>query len=195
MPIQGTLSKKSFYFQPTNSIFMKLTLTLLVQLLFFSLSYSQKIIKPVNQTTYKNDSIYSQYLQRTVSLINYYSYATSAKIIFAFGQRWARFPALGMQASVESMLENKHTIPFLTVGIHCNHERILEYGTAAQADYKNRGTKAGLYTLFILNELIPYLEHQYPLKENLKPGYSQDFRWEVYQLLILSGIMPVYSLK
>ena len=143
---------------------MKLTLTLLGQLLFFSLSYSQKNIKPVQQTTYKNDSIYSQYLQRTVTLSIIIPTQHQQKLSLLLINDGQDFPALGMQASVEAILGNNHILPFLTVGIHCNHERILEYGTAAQADYKNRGTKAGLYTLFVINELIPYLEHHYSLK-------------------------------
>lgn len=145
---------------------MKLTLTLLVQLLFFSFSYSQKNIKPVQQTTYKNDSIYSQYLQRNVTLSIIIPTQHQQKLSLLLVNDGQDFPALGMQASVESILGDNHILPFLTVGIHCNHERILEYGTAAQADYKNRGTKAGLYTLFVMNELIPYLEHHYSLKRD-----------------------------
>ncbi len=47
--------------------------------------------------------------------------------------------------------------PILAVGIHAGKERRLEYGTASQPDYLNRGNKAGLYTRFIFEELLPFI--------------------------------------
>lgn len=118
----------------------------------------------IQQTTLKNDSIYSQYLQRTVHLSILIPTTQQNKLSLLLVNDGQDFEALQMQSAVNQVLSEKHTTPFLTVGVHCNHERILEYGTAAQADYKNRGTKAGLYSLFVINELIPYLEHHYPLR-------------------------------
>jgi enterochelin esterase-like enzyme len=56
---------------------------------------------------------------------------------------------------------NNDVEPFILVAIHCNHERLLEYGVAAQADYKNRGSKAQLYSQFVLEELRPHIAQQY----------------------------------
>ncbi|WP_233276766.1 alpha/beta hydrolase [Mucilaginibacter paludis] len=50
--------------------------------------------------------------------------------------------------------------PLLVAAIHANEDRLQEYGTASQADYKNRGSKASDYNQFILDELLPFL-HQY----------------------------------
>ncbi|WP_374758829.1 alpha/beta hydrolase [Runella salmonicolor] len=50
--------------------------------------------------------------------------------------------------------------PFILVAIHCG-ERIQEYGTASQPDYKQRGAKASSYTLFMLEELMPYIQQHY----------------------------------
>ncbi len=44
--------------------------------------------------------------------------------------------------------------PLLVVGIKANN-RIQDYGIAAQADYKQRGSNAAKYNIFILEELIP----------------------------------------
>lgn len=52
----------------------------------------------------------------------------------------------------------------IVVAIHAG-ERLQEYGTAHQSDYRNRGSKAGLYTKFVVNELIPYLRENYPVEE------------------------------
>lgn len=47
--------------------------------------------------------------------------------------------------------------PVFCVAIHCGEDRKNEYGTAAVKDYKGRGAKAGLYTNFILEELLPFI--------------------------------------
>ena len=47
--------------------------------------------------------------------------------------------------------------PLLCVGIHAGHQRKQEYGTAGIPDFKERGSKAGLYTDFIFKELLPFV--------------------------------------
>ena len=49
----------------------------------------------------------------------------------------------------------------MAVAIHAA-DRLHEYGTAGQPDYKGRGSKAGRYAKFITNELLPYIKGQYP---------------------------------
>lgn len=57
-----------------------------------------------------------------------------------------------------------HTIePLICVGIHCGPERKMEYGTAYSADFKGRGAKAGLYTKYIFDELLPYIRKTFHL--------------------------------
>ena len=45
----------------------------------------------------------------------------------------------------------------LLVAIHAGTERKQEYGVSGTPDFMNRGSKAGEYSTFIMNELIPYL--------------------------------------
>jgi iron(III)-enterobactin esterase len=52
----------------------------------------------------------------------------------------------------------KHTI---VVAMYCNENRINEYGTARQSDYKNRGNKARFYNDFVVHELTPYIRAEY----------------------------------
>jgi enterochelin esterase-like enzyme len=66
---------------------------------------------------------------------------------------------------LEHLFTQKAIPSLVAVGIHCNHERQREYGTARQADYKGRGDKAGAYTRFIQEELMPYLYRHYPLTD------------------------------
>lgn len=42
------------------------------------------------------------------------------------------------------------------VAIHAGTERKQEYGVSGMPDFMNRGSKAGDYSIFILNELMPY---------------------------------------
>jgi enterochelin esterase family protein len=52
--------------------------------------------------------------------------------------------------------------PTLIAAIHAG-KRIQEYGIAAIPDYKKRGSKAGLYSLFVTSELLPHLQEKYPI--------------------------------
>lgn len=49
---------------------------------------------------------------------------------------------------------------FICVGVHAGVDRIQEYGVAGIPDYMQRGSKAGLYTQFILHELLPLVKQQ-----------------------------------
>ena len=78
-----------------------------------------------------------------------------------------------------SILENLYTEkaiePILFVAIHASKERRMEYGTQYQSDYKERGAKAGLYTSFIFDELLPYIRKKYEnflFKEKALAGFS-----------------------
>ncbi|RYZ49395.1 MAG: esterase [Chitinophagaceae bacterium] len=55
--------------------------------------------------------------------------------------------------------------PVFSVGIHCNKDRIEEYGTAGMTDFAGRGKKAGAYQQFIVEELIPFLYAEYAVEE------------------------------
>ncbi len=60
----------------------------------------------------------------------------------------------------------EHKIPhIIVIGIHANAERIREYGTVKQADYKGRGDKAWQYGKFVTEELIPYLQKQFKVSD------------------------------
>ncbi|PIE99665.1 MAG: esterase [Polaribacter sp.] len=83
-----------------------------------------------------------------------------------------RFPVLLMNdgqdyggLQLENTIETYHTChehrPFIYIGIETDKNRIHEYGTAVLADFKNRGSRAGLYTKFIIEEFIPFLKGEF----------------------------------
>ena len=75
--------------------------------------------------------------------------------------------ALNMFATLNRLYTEgslRHTI---IVAMYCNENRINEYGTARQPDYKNRGNKARSYNNFIVHELLPYIRSEF--KCSLEP--------------------------
>jgi enterochelin esterase-like enzyme len=62
-----------------------------------------------------------------------------------------------------------HNMPgIIAVGVYCSHDRIREYGTARQPDYKGRGDLANRYRSFILDELLPWLYSKF----NISPDQA-----------------------
>lgn len=59
----------------------------------------------------------------------------------------------------------------LCVGIHCGADRKNEYGTAGILNYKGQGAKAELYTRFVLEELIPFIQKQFSLPSPVKKSF------------------------
>ncbi|MBC8155734.1 MAG: esterase family protein [Bacteroidetes bacterium] len=71
-------------------------------------------------------------------------------------------PRLKLRSIMDSLIQKQEVPPFVIVAIHAG-DRIQEYGTATQADYLNRGSKAAAYTDFVLTELLPYVQKHYPV--------------------------------
>ena len=119
--------------------------------------------EPGGITVRRDDSLYSVPLQRAVHLdiLLPPDYASSGKeypvLYLNDGQDLAR---LRMTEVLDSLYQHKIIQPFVLVAIHAG-DRIQEYGTAAQADYMHRGSKAALYTNFVLTELLPYIKNHY----------------------------------
>lgn len=87
--------------------------------------------------------------------------------------------------------------PVLCAGIHCGPERKMEYGVANQADYLGRGAKAGDYTKFIFEELLPFIKQKYHLpffKEKAFAGFSlgglmaMDIVWNHPEEFSIAGV-------
>ena len=64
-----------------------------------------------------------------------------------------------------TVLHRSKSVPgIVVVAIHADENRMQEYGTGIMPDYKGRGSKARQHQLFIVDELIPQLEKEYPIK-------------------------------
>ncbi|MEQ1798685.1 MAG: alpha/beta hydrolase-fold protein [Lacibacter sp.] len=84
-------------------------------------------------------------------------------------------PKMPFDAILSDLYYYEDIEPILCVGIHCGPDRKMEYGIASQADYLGRGAKAGEYTSFIFEELLPFIKTKYHVphfKEKAFAGFS-----------------------
>ncbi len=139
----------------------------------------QKVIQTAFGVAQTNTSISeirlqfpSQALQRAVIIDVFLppQYHNEKKRFFpiAYFNDGQDMPALGMKHILEKLYVHQETgfQPFIVVAMHCNHDRINEYGTASRPDYKGRGAKAAAHTAFVVNELVPYMRQNYRIVEN-----------------------------
>lgn len=107
--------------------------------------------------------VFSRHLQdfRKVHIYLPPSYRTSTKnyhvLYINDGQD---MKLLKLKENLEALYLENSIEELIVVAIPAQH-RIQEYGTAGIPDYKRRGSKAGKYSKFMINELIPFINAQY----------------------------------
>jgi enterochelin esterase-like enzyme len=69
--------------------------------------------------------------------------------------------ALKMYDTLTQLYAKKMLPHCIIIAVYSNENRINEYGTARQADYKNRGNKARQYTNFVIQELVPRIQAEF----------------------------------
>jgi len=95
-------------------------------------------------------------------------------------------------------LQSKWKIdPVVAVGIRAGEERLFEYGVANRPDFKNRGSKAHLYTSFVVDELLAFIDKEVKININGKKaiaGFSLggltafDMAWHHSDIFDLVGV-------
>jgi enterochelin esterase-like enzyme len=88
---------------------------------------------------------------------------------------------------LDSLISNHEIQPLVCVGIHAGTERRMEYGTARQPDYMQRGAKAVNHEDFVLKELLPQL------KEKLGIEQFDEISYAGFSLGGLSAIDVVWN--
>ena len=119
----------------------------------------------------------SDYLDREVRLDAYLpkNIENPAGITLLIINDGQDLPKMPFGPMLDELLGSAAIHPVLAVGIYCNADRRLEYGTADVLDYMNRGSRARYHRKFILQELIPYIRKTYVLpqvKEIAFAGFS-----------------------
>ena len=134
-------------------------------------------ITSVSNIVVEKHILYSQYLERDV-IVDMYLPAHFLHpelmnvLLINDGQDLIKMP---FDEILDNLISENEIEPMLCIGIHCGPERKREYGTAYSADFKGRGDKAGLYSKFIFDELLPFIRKTYnapSFKEKSFAGFS-----------------------
>jgi len=125
----------------------------------------------------ETEHIPSRYLEREVTVdffrpASVTEHSSPALLLINDGQDMEK---MNFRAILEKLYETGSIEPILFVAIHAGIERRMEYGTQHEQDYKGRGKKAGAYTSFIFDELLPYVREKFRIhsfKEKAFAGFS-----------------------
>ncbi|RYY56855.1 MAG: esterase [Chitinophagaceae bacterium] len=79
---------------------------------------------------------------------------------------------LGLEKILADLYAANRIRPLLCAAIYTGAERKMEYGVASTPDYAGRGAKAGLYTEFILDELIGYIKTTYAIPSFAEQAFA-----------------------
>lgn len=102
-----------------------------------------------------------------------------------------------LEANISALYQKWKIEPVIVVGIKAGEERLLEYGVAHRPDFKNRGSKADLYTQFVLQELLPFVEKQVGTAINGKKAFAGfslggltafDIAWNHSDVFDIAGV-------
>ena len=150
-------------------------------------------------TLVESCSLHSVFLQREVT-VDFYLPTASRNIglvnllLINDGQLMEE---IGLSQILEKFYYTNEVVPVICVAIHAGTDRRQEYGIASQPDYRGRGSKAGLYTSFILMELLPYISirfDNYSIKEKVFAGFSlgglmaMDIVWNHPEVFSKAGV-------
>jgi hypothetical protein len=134
---------------------------------------SETTVESLALDAYERYALYSDYLNREV-LFDVYRTDNSYEglpmnlLLVNDGQDLLTMPfhQLLQQTAADHSIQ-----PLMVIGIHCGNERKQEYGIAYSADYMARGAKAGLYTKFILDELLPFIRKRFQIPNSVKSAF------------------------
>jgi enterochelin esterase-like enzyme len=135
---------------------------------------------PVEKTAaivVENHILSSQFLQREVIVDCYLpsTFNPSVELPLLLINDGQDLPKMPFDEILDSLISNQTISPVFCAGIYCSADRKNEYGTAKMLDYKGRGAKAGAYTRFVMEELIPFLRKTYQVNsfsEKVYAGFS-----------------------
>jgi len=170
-------------------------------LIFGFLLFNLKIMPPTSLSSILTENVVvrSQFLGRDVQIDFFLprdmdDAADACLLLINDGQNMNE---LGLKNILENLNADGGIKPVVIAAIHSSSHRKMEYGTAIQADYLGRGAKAGLYTQFIRDELLPEIQKKFPLfhfGEKAFAGFSLgglmalDIVWNYPEEFIKAGV-------
>ncbi|HEU4904039.1 MAG TPA: alpha/beta hydrolase-fold protein [Flavisolibacter sp.] len=157
------------------------------------------VLEDLSNILVEQKAIASQWLKRYV-IVDIYrpkhvaSLSSLSLLVLNDGQSLDEMPFAPM---LNGLLQSNQIAPALCVGIHCNKDRIDEYGTAHALDFAGRGKKAKAYQQFIVDELLPFLHTQYAIegfRQKAIAGFSMgglsaiDTSWNYPDVFATAGV-------
>lgn len=123
----------------------------------------EEIVEELTQYRVESFQFDSAFLDRVVKLdaylpIMHHPANGMSLLIVNDGQDLPKMPFAPM---IDGLLKNNQINPMLVVGIHCNEDRKLEYGTADLLDFMNRGARARYHRKFVIKELLPLIRQRF----------------------------------
>jgi enterochelin esterase-like enzyme len=117
-------------------------------------------------TSFIETRIFSDFLQREIliSIILPQMFDPSGNYKLLLCNDGQDFADLQMQMQLNILQSDNKINDVVVVGIHADHNRLYEYGTAIMPDYAKRGSLAGATTNFVIRELLPFLVNHYPIQ-------------------------------
>lgn len=122
----------------------------------------------------ENYAVFSEYLDREV-LIDVYlpcHIHQPSDISLLFINDGQDLPKMPFGAMLDGLLAQHSISPVCAIAMHCNADRILEYGTAEVLDYLNRGARAKFHKKFLIKELLPWIKKKFHLPKVKDIGYA-----------------------
>jgi enterochelin esterase-like enzyme len=104
---------------------------------------------------------------------------------------------LRLAETLDVMYEAGLLKPIAVAAIHAGAERLQEYGVAGNPDFKQRGSKAAVYTQFIVKELLPAIKKEAGVESFETTAYAgfslgglsaMDIAWNNPQLFDKVGV-------
>lgn len=121
---------------------------------------------PRGTVAVRTHELASRYLRRKVRLDVYmpptFPWRPYRLVLFNDGQD---LPGMDIARRLKALYAEQQLQPSLVVGIYAG-DRLREYGTAGQPDYKDRGDLAFAYREFLVRELLPFLEWHYRISDD-----------------------------
>ncbi len=146
-------------------------------------------LSPLSTLTVEEVIIESDYLEREVIFDIYLplGYSAGEPLSLLLINDGQDLRVMQFESILEGMYRKDSLKPLICLGVHCGPQRKMEYGTAYSADYKGRGSRAGLYTKFIFEELLPLVRHKYQI-----PSF-RDKSFAGFSLGALSALDMVWN--
>lgn len=133
-----------------------------------------EVIRPFTSTRLNNTRTIAVYLP-----VDYDS--TEARYPVLYANDGQDMMAVHLKKTLEALYQQGAIEKIIVVAVYATGERLQEYGVANLPDYKGRGSRAGLYTRFVLEELMPYINGHY--RTLTGPEHTQVMGWSLGGLM------------